>query len=446
MKRRDFTLGGLACVIGGAAIAKMQQDNATAQRASPQVLRLSRNLQGKTVNLRDYCAADGRRIDTQSYQELLDLKPARIIYPADTRLVIDRQVRLRSDQAHLFSTGAAIEAEVDDYAIAGIGETSENIANLVQAIPRYSRMIRLDRPPETRAGDIIVLADVSDPKDIKLDINVVEQVAGATIATRYDIGRPFADRGSVLIHKLYNPIRNVRLLGKVAAENHSKTGGFLRFLNASDIGVSGLEIRGAGYIGMSFESSLNGVFRDIAIRGAGASGLGFRATKGITVDGFVAQNVRADESLTFYDNVSHVDATNISIRQYLHQERQSKTAGNNILIDRLCSKINVSNITCVGSATCNVMINNQSDDCSVDNYVLRQSNLGGIRVSARCRNAAIGNGTISDVMDTMDQEARKTVSAISIGATCTGTSISKEISFERISTGINVARFPEKIV
>lgn len=410
-----------------------------ARRPSPQVRRLSRGLDGQSANLRDYCAADSRRIDTQCYQELIDLRPSTIIYPADAALVLDKPILLRSGQTHNFASGSRIDAEVGDFAMVGTGKTGQNIGSLVRAIPRYARMVFLERPPEVSVGDVILLVDVARPKDVKIDINMVEGVDGGVIATRYEIGRPFADTEAFRIYKVYDPLKDLRILGKVACANHHRSGGFLRLTNALHTQIRGLIVENAGYIGLSFESSLRGQFEEITVRGAGASGLGVRASKEVIVDGFVARNVRADESLTFYDNVSHVKARNISIEQYLYQEKKDgQSAGNNILIDLLCSKVELSDVTCVSSSTYNIMINNQCDDCSVSDFILRKSNLGGIRVSSQCRNTRVGPGIITDVTDLFDQEGRKPVSAISIGSTCAGTSISKDIAYDRISSGLRL--------
>lgn len=398
------------------------------------------DLAGETVDLRDHCTADGKASDSRSFQALLDRGPAEIRYSADARLMLDHPIRLRSGQTHRFAAGARIDADVDGYALSGVGETGQTLGRLIRPIARYSNTISLDTVPDVRAGDFILLADVSDPAEVQLDPNRVSAVAGTTITTVYPIGRPFAASASFRVYHVYRPVVDVRLIGPVAVSNHRASGGFLRLANASGIMVSGMTISDTGYLGISFESSLDCRFEGITVRGAGASGLGFRAAKQITLDGFTSSGVRADESLTFYDNVAHVAARNIAIRQYLFRDREKgHSAGNDILIDRLCADISLDRVTCIGAATYNVMINNQSDRCSIDNFTLRDSNLGGIRISDRCHRTRVGSGTITGVADLVDQEGKKPVSAISIGTSCTGTSISKNVEFGAIATDIRVA-------
>lgn len=438
MNRREILVAGL----GGAAFAGWAM--AGSRRPSPNVRRLSRLQTGETVNLRDYCIADGRAIDTQRYQELIDLRPAAIRYPADAVLMLDEQIQLQGEQTHQFATGARIDADVGDFALIGMGKTGQNMAALIRAIPRYARTVFLDAVPAVRSGDIVTLCDVTDPKNIKVDINVVERLDGTVVMLRHPVGRPFDNLSGFRIYHLYAPVRALQFDGKVIGTNHHQSGGFLRFVNAIDAQVRGMTIADAGYIGVSFESSIGGRFQNLTIKDAGASGLGFRAAKAIVVDRFAALNVRADEALTFYDNVSQVTATNISIRQYLFDDRKhGSNAGNDILVDMLCSNINLSNIDCVGSSTYNVMFNNQSDNCSIDNFVLSHSNLGGIRISDRCRNIKVGKGQIFRVVDTFDAEANKPVSAISIGASCIGTTVSPDITYDRIATGRRIGEWHE---
>lgn len=439
MNRRQMLVGGL----GGAAIAAGVM--AGSRRPSPNVGRLSRLRTGETVDLRDYCIANGRAIDTQRYQDLIDLRPAVIRYPADAVLMLDEQIRLQGGQTHKFAAGARIDADVGDFALAGIGRTGQNMATLTRAIPRYARTILLDAAPAVGAGDIVTLCDVADPQNITVDINVVKQVDGTTLTLRHPVGRPFDNLAGFRIYHLYAPVRGLRFDGKVTGTNHHRSGGFLRFVHAADVQLRGLTVADAGYIGVAFESSIGGRFQDLTIKDAGASGLGFRAAKRIAIDRFVALNVRADEALTFYDNVSQATATDISVRQYLFGDREGRnSAGNDILVDRLCSDIKLDNVRCIGSSTYNVMFNNQSDNCSIDNFVLGDSNLGGIRISDRCRNIKVGKGQIFGVVDAFDAEAGKPVSAISIGASCTGTTIDPDITYDRISTRQRVGEWRER--
>jgi hypothetical protein len=90
------------------------------------------------------------------------------------------------------------------------------------------------------------------------------------------------------------------------------------------------------------------------------------------------------------------------------------------------------------------MFNGQSDNCSLTDFSLRRSNLGGIRVSGGCDGTRIARGVISDVLDIHDSEGRKPVSAISVGTSCTRTVIGADISFHRIATGREVDALPER--
>lgn len=401
----------------------------------------SRNLAGQKVNLRDYCTANGRRIDSEDYQTLLDLGPASIYYPDGCVLTLDRAITLRSNQQHLFGTNTRIEAETDGFALAALGLTGQSLGPLSRPIVRYSRTIELDATPDLKAGDIIALADVSDPASIRTDINVVAAVKGNTLTTVYPIGRPFSAQGFRLYH-VYAPARAIVFDGPVRATNHHRTGGLLRFVYASDVRVEGLTVDRTGYIGISFENSLAGTFENLTANRTGASGLGFRSSKRIAINGFAAEGVRSDESLTFFDNVSHAKIRNVNIKQYVYSEiKDNDSGGNNILIDYECSRIDLANISCFGSTTYSFMIHNQSDYCSISEFSLFKSNLGGIRVSDRSNYNNIGKGRISDVRDMVDSEAKKTVSGISIGETCIGTKIDDNIVVDQIASGLRMIKW-----
>lgn len=408
--------------------------------AAPSIRRLSGDLSGKTVDIRDYCGANGRKIDTEAFQELLDLRPAAIRYPSDAILTLDKPVKLRGGQQHLFTAGARIEAETNGYALAGIGLTSQHLADVAHPISRYATAIEVRHRPDLAAGDMVLIADVADPQNIKIDANEVARIEEAVVTTRYPIGRAFADPRTVKLYMVYDPLRGLRLSGQATLRNLHPEGGGIRLSNTIDTDITGLSVNDTGYIGLTLESSLRARFGNLSFTGTGASGFGARASKDILLDGFVARGTRADESLTFYDNVSVVEARNLTIEQYTDRERNpGQRAGNNLLIDMLCSKIKVSRLRCVGSTTYNFMVNNQCDNIELRDFTLRKSNLGGIRVSAKCRNTRIDDGIISDVHDAFDQEARKPVSAITVGSDCPETVIGKDVVFERIASGRQIA-------
>lgn len=408
---------------------------------SPQVPMRSRDLTGQQVNVRDYCKADGRRIDSEAYQALLDLRPASIRYPDGCVLTLDRPITLRAGQQHLFDTNTRIEADVDGFALAALGLTGQNLGQLGRPIARYTRTIVLDSTPDLKAGDIIVLADLSDPASIRTDINVIAAVIGNSLTTVYPIGRSFGAQGFRLYH-VYAPARNIVFDGPVHATNHHRTGGLLRFVYASDVRLTGLTVDRTGYIGIGFENSLAGTFENLTANRTGASGLGFRSSKKIAIDGFAADGVRSDESLTFFDNVSNVNVINVNIKQYLYSEKQTgESGGNNILIDYECSRIDLKKISCTGSTTYNFMIHNQSDYCSISEFSLLKSNLGGIRVSDRSNYNCIGKGRISDVRDMVDSEAKKTVSGISIGDTCIGTTVGDDVVVDQVASGVRMIKW-----
>jgi len=441
MNRRQV-IGATGAAVAASVLGRNLQ--ASGSSSAPNVPRLSRSLSGETVNLRDYCAADGRRVDTQNYQELLDLRPASIVYPPDTRLLLDRRIDLRSEQTHRFASGARIDAETNDYALSGFGETGQHLAGLAQPIRRYDRRMVLEHAIDAASGDLLLLANVVNPNDIEMDANVVDRVEGTIVYLRYAAGRPFSSGRSFRLYKIDNPLRNLRFSGPAILYNHHPGGGGLRLTNSVDLVVDGLTVGDAGYVGIAIGGSLRAQLKHIAVQGAGASGLGIRASKDILIDGFTARGIRADESLTFYDNVSQVTARNIDIQQYLFQERpRGSTAGNDILVDKLCSHIALSNVTCVGSATYNVMINDRSDDCSLTDFVLRRSDLGGVRISGGCERTNIDRGEISDVHGSYDAEGRKPVSAISVGSTCRETRVGSAVRYERIATERHVASFSD---
>lgn len=435
MNRREVIAGAAGCItVAGIGAARVRS-------TSPQVPMRSRDLAGQQVNVRDYCAADGRRIDSEAYQALLDLRPASIHYPDGCVLTLDRPIALRSDQQHLFGTNTRIEAETDGFALVALGLTGQNLGRLSRPIARYARTIVLDAAPDLKAGDIIALADVSDPASIRTDINVVAAVKGNTLTTVYPIGRPFGAQGFRLYH-VYAPARDIVFDGPVRATNHHRTGGLLRFVYASGVRVDGLTVDRTGYIGISFENSLAGTFENLTTNRTGASGLGFRSSKRIAIDGFAAEGVRSDESLTFFDNVSNVQVSNVNIVQYVYSEKKAgESGGNNILIDYECSWIDLTNISCVGSTTYNFMVHNQSDYCSISEFSLLKSNLGGIRVSDRSNHNRIGKGIISDVRDMVDSEAKKTVSGISIGDTCIGTTVDDNVVVDQIASGLRMIKW-----
>ncbi|WP_215260733.1 hypothetical protein, partial [Escherichia coli] len=230
--------------------------------------------------------------------------------------------------------------------------------------------------------------------------------------------------------------------GPVRAMNHHRSGGLLRFVYANNARVSGLSIDQTGYIGISFENSIGGDFNNVAANRTGASSLGFRSSKRIAIDGFTAKGVRADESLTFFDNVSNAKVNDDNITQYVYSEKdENESGGNNILIDYECSRIDLTNISCIGSATYNFMIHNQSDYCSISDFSLLKSNLGGIRVSDRSNYNRIGKGRISDVRDMVDTEAGKTVSGISIGDTCVGTTVANDVVVDQVASGLRMLKW-----
>lgn len=435
MNRREVVTGAAGCIaVAGIGAARIRS-------ASPQVPKRSRDLAGQSVNVRDYCAADGRQIDSEPYQALLDLRPASIHYPDGCILTLDRPIALRANQQHVFGTNTRIEAETDGFALAALGLTGQNLGSLGRPIARYTRTIGLDAPTDLKAGDIVVLADVSDPASIRTDINVIAVVDDNILTTVYPIGRPFAVQGFRLYH-VYAPTQNLVFDGPVHATNHHPTGGLLRFVYTSGVRVSRLMIDRTGYIGVSFENSLAGTFENLTTNRTGASGLGFRSSKKIAIDGFSAKDVRSDESLTFFDNVSNAKITNVKIHQYIYSEKHDgEAAGNNILIDNECSRINMKSIFCTGSTTYNFMINNQSEYCSVSDFFLIKSNLGGIRISDRSNYNRIGKGRISDVRDMVDSEAKKIVSGVSIGDTCIGTTIADDVVVDQVASGLRMLKW-----
>ncbi|WP_150131868.1 hypothetical protein [Sphingomonas carotinifaciens] len=436
MNRRQAIIGGAGCLTAaGIAAARIRVPATPSQRSD--------KLTGQTVNLRDYCAADGQHVDTYDYQALLNRQPSTIIYPDNAILTLDRSVRLASNQAHIFGSNVRIEANAKDYALLATGLTGQNLGKLVQPITRYAQTIRLDAVPDVGPGDIIVLTDLRDPAAIRTDINIVHSIQGSSIFTRYPIGRAFVT-DQFRIYHVYDPAQNITFRGDLTAINNHPSGGIMRFVYASNVEIEGITISDCGYIGMSFENSIGGKFDKIKIHSSGASGLGFRTSKLIKVNDFIAQGIRSDEALTFYDNVSHAYASKLDIRQYTFKERnKGETAGNNILIDMECSNINIEKVKCVGSSTYNVMIHNNCDNCSINEFDLRRSNLGGIRISKNSNGNNIGQGLISDVLDMKDAEANKNVSGISIGKSCSGTVISKSINFERIAAGNRIIRWQD---
>lgn len=439
MNRRRFLITAAASGLGAAGGATTGQAGASASA----VLRRG-DLAGETVNVLDHCSANGRGSDAAALQALIDRNPAVLLYPAQCRLVLDRPIRLHSHQVHRFAPGAAMTSETAGYTLQGVGETSGVLGNVTQSIPRYAKRIVLDRQPELAVGDAIILAEVADPADIKTDVNIVAGISGSTVITVYPIGRPFENPADLRIYHLYRPLERIAFEGALKAENLHPAGGVLQLVNARHLRLEGIQVLRSGYIGMAVENSLEGTLSRLAVARTGASGLGLRSSKALTLTDFSASGVRGDESLTFYENVSQVVAAGVRIRQYLHgQSPNAGTAGNNVLIDRFCSRIRLSNLDCRGSATYNVMIHNHCDDCEIQEFRLAQANLGGIRISARSHRTKVERGSISRAVDAHDQERRRPTAAISIGESCYGTVLGPGIDFSNQTTSRSIDRWKD---
>jgi hypothetical protein len=439
MNRRACLLTAGASVLGAAAVASTGSRGSSA----PAVLRRG-SLAGETVNVLDYCSANGRGSDAAALQALIDRNPDVLIYPARCRLVLDRPVHLQSHQTHRFEPGAAMTSETPGFAMRAIGETSATLGNVVEAISRYSNRIVLDRQADLAVGDAIILADVADPADIKTDVNVVKAIAGSAIGTAYPIGRAFSDLANLRIYHLYRPIRHLAFEGLFKAENLHQEGGVLQIVNSRDLRLQGIDVLRAGHIGIAVENSIEGSLAQIAVASTGASGLGLRSSKSFRLNGFVAAGVRGDESLTFYENVSLVEVAAVRIRQYLHgQDPGGGVAGNNVLIDRFCSRIRLSDLDCAGSATYNIMVHNHSDDCEIRNFRLAKANLGGIRISAHSHRTRVEAGSISQAVDSFDQERRRPAAPIAIGESCRGTVLGSDIDTGAASVARSVDRWAD---
>lgn len=439
MNRRRFLTAGAASSIGIAGLARTSATGASA----PAVFRRG-ELAGETVNVLDYCSANGRGSDVAALQALIDRNPDVLLYPAQCRLVLDRPIRLQSHQVHRFEPGAAMTSETPGFTFRGVGETSGSLGTVTQAIPRYAKRLVLDRRPELAVGDAIILADVGDPVDILTDVNVVAGVSGSTVTTVYAIGRPFENPADLRIYHLYRPLQRVAFEGAFKAENLHPNGGVLQFVNGRHLRIEGIEVLRAGYIGVAVENSLECALSRLAVSRTGASGLGVRSSKAVTLNDFFASGVGGDESLTFYENVSQVVAARIRIRQNLHgKDPDGGTAGNNVLIDRFCSQIRLSNLDCIGSATYNIMVHNHCDDCEIRDFRLAQANLGGIRISAYSHRTRVERGSISQAFDAIDQERRRPTAAIAIGESCNGTVLGSDIDLGALSAGRSVDRWKD---
>jgi hypothetical protein len=441
MNRRRFLMAASATGLGVAGACHARPSGADARAAQRRG-----DLAGETVNVLDYCSANGRGSDAPALQALIDRDPDVLLYPARTRLVLDRPIRLRSHQTHRFATGAALTSETPGYALQGVGETSGTLGTVTQAIARYTNRIALDRRPELAIDDAIILADVGDPADIKTDVNVVAGLSGSTIITRYPVGRPFERPADLRVYYLYRPLERIVFEGALKAENLHPEGGVLQLVNSRNMRVDGFGVVRAGYIGIAVENSLEGALSRLAVSRTGASGLGIRSSKALTLNNFTASGVGGDESLTFYENVSQVTASGIRIRQYLHgKDPGGGGAGNNVLIDRFCSRIKLADLDCSGSATYNVMIHNHCDDCEVSDFRLAQANLGGIRISVHSHRNKVGQGSIAQVVDAVDQERRRPTAAIAIGDSCTGTVLASDLDVSAANTGRAVDRWKDAV-
>ncbi|GEM70927.1 hypothetical protein SAQ01S_06930 [Sphingomonas aquatilis NBRC 16722] len=371
----------------------------------PAIRRLLRDRNGETVKVTDYCNNAGSN-DAENYQEMINLNPAQIDYPQGFEVLLEQQIALKSNQRHNFDRGSGITADVNDYALFGLGLTTGNIGTVNAPIVRGQREIQFTNTSgETLAsGDMIQIVDVSNPSALVLEPQEVQVTTASLITVRDMINVDMPTAANIRIYKVYAPVETVLFDGyaRISNVNAGGGGGGLRFNLARNIRLRKTILEDVRYIGASIENTIGFSSPDLTIRNVVATGLGFRSAKRINIQDFTASDLKSDEALTFFDNVLGINIANVNIHQYLFgQDPDGGTAGNNILFDRLCAAINMVNIQCVGSGTYSVFFNDRTINAAIDLFNLSRSNLGGIRTANNCRDIRVGTGTITDVVNTV---------------------------------------------
>lgn len=383
--------------------ASVTFQNPLGGNAGPAILRLLRDRNGETVKVTDYCNNAGGS-DHENYQELINLTPAQIDYPQGFEVLLDGQIMLGSNQRHNFDRGSGITADVNDYALFGLGLTSGNLGTVNAPITRGQwdiQFTKTDAEPLS-SGDMIQIVDVTNPSALVPEPQIIQIVSPTLITVQDMINVDMPTPENIRIYKVYAPLRNVSFDGyaRISNVNGGGEAGGIRFNLARDIRLRKTLFEEVRHIGASIEntigfSSLETTFRDVV-----RSGLGFRSAKRINIHDFVASDLKSDEALTFFDNVLGINVSNVNIHQYLFgQDPDGGTAGNNILFDKLCAHINMVNILCSGSATYNVFFNDRTINATLSNFNLSRANLGSIRTANNCENIKIGNGAVSDVIN-----------------------------------------------
>ncbi|MBB3877902.1 hypothetical protein [Sphingomonas pseudosanguinis] len=408
---------------------------------APVYAKLLGDLVGQEVNATLFCKMDGRRDDGQNYQELIDKKPRQIIYPQGRELATTRQIRLASDMRHRLEPGSGILADVNDYGFAGLGLTGGDIGPVLNPIFRFERVIEVTNASELRPGDMIQIAYIKDLADIINEPNIVDRIVGTSVYLRYELNVSMPDRTYIRVYHVYAPVKNVVFDGYGRLSNVNAKGGGIRFNMAHDVSVKKLRCVDIGYIALSFENTIGVTASDLYQDKIGATGFGLRSVKQINLTDFFATGIMSDEAISAYYNVSGFNLVNIFVRQYLFGAGpKGSTAGNNILFDKLCARITMTNINCEGSATYNIIFNDQTYFVTISNFHLMRSNLGGIRIANGCDGITIGIGSISDVTDAVTPQdfgeaSGQPTAGVMIDPTNRRCGVSGSIDFDRIASG-----------
>lgn len=415
---------------------------------APAYTKLLGDLVGQTVPVTLFCAADGSRDDGQNFQELLDKRPAQIDYAPGREVATTRQIDLRSNTRHRFERGSGILGDVSDYVIRGFGLTSGNLGVVQAPIVRRTKDMQLNNTSgEPLAfGDMILIADLTDPANIVNEVQIVQVVNGTLLRMRDKFNVDMPNPANIRVYKVYSPVQNVQFDGYGRISNvNANGGGGVRLNLTRDIRMRKTLLEEIRYIGLAIEGSIGFRGMEITMNDIEASGIGMRVAKNLNFSDIVATNIKSDEAFTAFDNVLGCNVLNMQIHQYLFgDDPDGGTAGNNVLLDKLCADFNFTNLICRGSATYNFFVNDRSENVSVNNYSFGLSNLGGARVANNCRNVKFGAGTVEDVINTVHPASGfgaasgQPCAGIMIDPDSVSCSVSGAVDFDRIASGRSI--------
>lgn len=410
----------------------------------PAIRRLLRDRNGETVKVTDYCNNAGGD-DSTNYQELINLNPAQIEYPQGFEVLLENQIQLKSNQRHKLERGSAITADVPDFGIRGLGLTSGSLGTVQAPIVRRTKDMQLSNTSgEPLAfGDMILIADLTDPANIVNEVQVVQVVNGTLLRMRDKFNVDMPNPANIRVYKVYAPIQNVQFDGYGRISNVNPNGGGGVRLNLTrNVRFRKTILEEIRYIGLAVENTIDFHGKEITLNDVEASGIGMRVAKNLNFSDIIATNIKSDEAFTAFDNVLGCNVVNMLIHQYLFgDDPQGGTAGNNVLLDKLCADFNFVNLVCRGSATYNVFFNDRTENVAITNFALGLANLGGIRIANNCDNIKIGSGTVEDVINTVHPSSGfgaasgQPCAGIMIDPDSSNCGVTGQVDYDRIASG-----------